>query len=127
MRVPQSLKSEVIYARDIVKAGLDAATSAGKTIPGQEPPPNLARASQCAILPALLGAAIGALSVYLGRKGRFGSGAVVGGVVGGFVGFTGGIAWNTRDRTGLCVRNAAHNVQAVRDAHWLEKHPVAYA
>jgi hypothetical protein len=122
MRIVPTLKSEAIYARDIVKAGLDAATSAGKVNA-----PGLARASQIALAPALLGAAVGVLGIYLGRKGRPGNAAVVGGLVGCALGFTGGVAWGTRVRTGAAARNALHNVQAVRDARWLEKNPVAYA
>jgi hypothetical protein len=127
MRVLPSLKSEVIYARDIVKAGLDAATSAGKECPDKKPAATLAHASQTALAPAALGVAIGVLSVYLGRKGRFGTTAVVGGLLGGALGFTGGVAWGTRQRTRDYYLNASHNVQAVRDARWLEKNPVAYA
>ena len=121
MRLLPSLKSEVIYARDIVKAGLDAAA------PGEETSATLARASQSALAPAAVGVAIGVLGVYLGRKDRNAIAALVGGLVGGALGFTGGVAWGTRERTRTCCVNAAQNVQAVRDAHWLEKNPVAYA
>ena len=120
--LPQ-LKSEVIYARDIIKAGLDAASSAGK----DEAQPTFARVSQSALMPAALGVAAGALGVYLGRKDRNATTALLGGLIGGAVGFTGGVAWGTRERTRTAVQNAAQNVQAVRDAHWLEKNPVAYA
>jgi len=114
------LKSEVAYARDIVKAGIDA-------VPGKEAATNLARAGQSALAPAALGVAIGVISVFLWRKGRLGSTAVVGGLVGGALGFTGGVAWGTRQRTKVYYQAATQNVQAVRDAHWLEKNPVAYA
>jgi hypothetical protein len=127
MRILPSLKSEVIYARDMVKAGLDAAASAGKSVPGEEPTADLARVSQSALATAALGAAIGLLSVYLGRRGRLGNTAALGCLVGGALGFTGGVAWGTRQQTRLCCLNAVHNVQTVRDAHWLEKNPVAYA
>jgi hypothetical protein len=127
MRIPPSLKSEVIFARDIVKAGLDAAASAGKAGPDGEPPAPLGRISQSALAPAAIGVAVGVLGVYLGRKDRKALTAVLAGLAGGALGFTGGVAWGTRDRTKACCQNAAHNVQVVRDAHWLEKNPVAYA
>jgi hypothetical protein len=123
MRILPTLKSEAVYARDIVKAGLDAASSVRKTPPGD----SLARVSQSALLPAALGAAVGILGVYLGRKGRAGNAAVLGGLVGCALGFSGGVAWGTRARTGAAARGAMLNVQAVRDAHWLEKNPIAYA
>lgn len=125
MRILPTLKSEAVYAREIVKAGFDAATSTRKT-PGENSP-SLARVSQGALAPAALGAAVAILGVYLARKGRSGNAAVVGGLVGCALGFTGGVAWGTRARTRVAARNALHNVQAVRDAHWLEKNPVAYA
>jgi hypothetical protein len=125
MQIAPLLKSEVIYARDIVKAGLDASASVGKS-------DELARVSQSALAPAALGAAIGVLGVVLGRKGlerrgRLGNAAVLGGVVGCALGFTGGFAWGTRKRTKDYCLTAAQNVQAVRDAHWLKKNPIAYA
>ena len=121
MQILPSIKAEFLYARDVVKAGVEGATSSGAGAAG------LTRASQSALAPAALGAAIGILSIYLGRRGRSGSAAVVGGVVGGALGFTGGVAWSTRQHARACCRNAAHGVQAVRDAHWLEKNPIAYA
>jgi hypothetical protein len=113
MRVLPSLKSEAIYARDIVKAGLDGATSGKKAVT------NLA--------PAAVGVAIGILGVYLGRKGRVGNSALLGGLVGGALGFSSGVVWGTRQEARQGYRQAAQGVQAVRDAHWLEKNPVAYA
>ena len=127
MGILPSLKSEAVYARDIVKAGLDAATSAVKTLPADTHRADLARIGQSSLAPAVLGAAIGILTVYLGRRGRAGTTAILGGLVGGALGFTGGVAWGTRQHTKLCYRAATTNIQSVRDAHWLEKNPVAYA
>ena len=78
MRIPSSLKSEVIYARDVVKAGLDVAVP---------------------LAPAALGAAVVIL----------------------------GVVWGTCEQARQRCLDAAHGVQAVRNAHWLEKHPIAYA
>jgi hypothetical protein len=119
MRIPPRLKSEVSYARDIVKAGMDATSP--------EPAADLARASQSALWPAALGGAMGFLIIYLGRRGARGKMALLDGLVGGALGFAGGVAWGTRQHTRVYYQKAAHNVQAVRDAHWLKKNPVAYA
>ncbi|HEY3837300.1 MAG TPA: hypothetical protein VGL72_12045 [Bryobacteraceae bacterium] len=113
MGILPSLKSEVIYARDMVKAGLDAAASGEKAVT------NLA--------PAVLGVAVGVLGVYLGRKGRMGNRALLGGLIGGALGFSSGVVWGTREQARVGCINAAQSVQAVRDARWLEKNPVAYA
>jgi hypothetical protein len=127
MRIPESFKAEFIYARDIVKAGLDATAAVTQTNPGAAPPVSLARASQSALGVAVLGAGIGVLGVYLGRKGRMGNAAFLGCLVGGALGFSSGVAWGTREHTKRYCQTAAHNVQGVRDAHWLEKNPIAYA
>ena len=127
MRIPQSFKSEFIYARDIVKAGLDATSAVMQTKSGEPAPVNLGRVSQSALGLAALGAGIGVLGVYLGRKGRMGNSAAVGCLVGGALGFSSGVAWGTREQTKKYCQTAAHNVQGVRDAHWLEKNPIAYA
>src|SRR5690349_10929199 len=118
MRIPSLLQSEVEYARDIVRAGLETPPST---------PFHLANVSQSALAPAALGVAIGVLSVFMGQKGRSTSSAVVSGLLGGALGFAGGVAWGTRDQARRYYQHAAHNVQSVRDAHWLEKNPVAYA
>ena len=113
MEILPSLKSEVIYARDIVKAGLDAAASGEKAMG--------------TLAPAVLGVAIGVLGVYLGRKGRIGNSALLGGLVGGALGFSSGVVWGTREQARKGCIEAAQSVKAVRDARWLEKNPVAYA
>jgi len=119
MKIVPALKSEAAYARDIVKAGLDGV--------GNAKGPELGRVSQHALAPAVLGAAVAILGVYLGRKGRTGSAAVLGGLVGCAIGFAGGVAWGTRSHASAAAKSAIRNVQVVRDAHWLEKNPVAYA
>jgi hypothetical protein len=51
----------------------------------------------------------------------------VGGLLGGVLGFGGGVAWGSREAASAIARRAAKNLGAVRDQHWLEKHPIAYA
>ena len=100
MKVLPSLKSEVTFARNIVKAGLDAAGSARQPAPGQETAASLTRVSQSALAPAAIGAAVGVLSVVLGRRGRLGTTQWSRDwrmLVGFGCGFVGGVAWGTRD------------------------------
>ena len=111
--------TSIEYAREIVKAGYNGVAHAEA--------PQMGLVSQNALAPAALGAAVAVLGVYLGRKGRTGSAALIGGILGCAVGFVGGVAWGTRSHASEAAKNALQNVQAVRDAHWLEKNPVAYA
>ena len=126
MRLPPSVKSEIAYARDIVEAGLGATHT--KTVAGdQTARPSLARVSQSALVSAAVGAVIGVLGICLTQRERKGQHAILGGLIGCAVGFGGGVAWSTRNQTSAVARTAIKNVQAVRDARWLQKNPIAYA
>jgi hypothetical protein len=127
MKIPASLKSEITYSRKLLEAGLNAATAVRDGAPNQTLSPEFARAARGAWAPAAIGAAIGVLGLCLVRKGRSGRDALVGGLVGGFLGFGGGVIWGSREATAGIARKAARNLGTVRDAHWLEKHPITYA
>jgi hypothetical protein len=124
MNIPTSLKSEIAYSRKLLEAGLDAVTAVRDGAPNQTLAPEFARAARDAWLPAAIGTAVG---VFLARKSKTGRGALMGGLLGGAVGFGGAVAWGSRQVTGVIARRAAKNLSAVSDAHWLEKHPITYA
>ena len=127
MKIPASLKSEMAYSRRLLEAGLKSATAAPAGAPNATLAPELARAARGAWVPAMIGAAVGILAVYSARKSRSGRGALLAGLIGGACGFGGGVAWSSRAATSSAVRHAAKNIGAVRDEHWLQKHPIAYA
>jgi hypothetical protein len=79
-------------------------------------------------MPGLVGAYIGALGAALGTRRRRAYGVVmISTTLGAVIGFTTGMAWGTRRLTGGIVQGAKKNIGAVRDAHWLERHPIDYA
>lgn len=125
MKLPRALKPDVTYARNLVGAGLQGISTARKEQKEDERifTPALARTVWA---PIAIGAAVGVLAACLNgkRKSRH---AVVGGLVGSVVGFGSGVAWASRGITKSAARNAISKVNTVRDAHWLEKNPVAYA
>jgi hypothetical protein len=127
MRIPASVKSEFSYSRKLFEAGLNAASSVGGGARNESLAPELARAARAAWVPAAVGVAVGILGVCLVPKSRSGRGALVGGLLGGIVGFGGGVAWGSRRATSAIARRAARNLGAVRDQRWLEKNPIAYA
>lgn len=123
MRTPRWLESDVHYAKNLVGAGLDGVTSAWKQ-PGE---PRFPAVSKSALwMPIAIGAAIGAFGSSLRTPRRLGPRTAIGGLVGGALGLGGSVAWASRGLTGAVVRNTVHKVNAARDAHWLEKNPVAY-
>ncbi len=74
------------------------------------------------------GAALGALSAGLQRRdARRSRAAAVGCVVGSALGLSAVMAWRSRELTRSAARKAVRGINTVRDAHWLEKNPIAYA
>ncbi|MEI9974907.1 MAG: hypothetical protein WDO73_24340 [Ignavibacteriota bacterium] len=127
MRIPASVKSELTYSRKLFEAGVNAASVVGDSVRKEALAPEFARAARAAWVPAALGVGVGILGVCLVTKGKSGRGALVGGLLGGILGFSGGFAWGSREATSTIARQAAKNLGAVRDQHWLEKNPIAYA
>jgi hypothetical protein len=130
MRVSSSLHSEVAYAGNIIKAAADAAN----TLYGREWAAGAPLLMQHALASAVAGAAIGVLAAgiwvaYPGHRkpGVEKNNVIWGGIMGCAIGFAAALAWETRDHARRSLEQAARNIQTVRDAHWLEKHPIAYA
>ena len=111
------------YAKNLVGAGLDGVTSVWKQ-PGATRFPAVSKSALW--LPIAIGAAIGAFGSSLRTPRRLGHRTALGGLVGGALGLGGSVAWASRGFTGAVVRNTVHKVNEARDAHWLEKNPVAY-
>jgi hypothetical protein len=77
---------------------------------------------------AAIGGTIGALCALLnGRRNSRYRVVTLAGLVGGAIGFGSGVAWASRGFTSAVARNVTRNVNAVRDARWLEKNPINYA
>jgi hypothetical protein len=77
--------------------------------------------------PTAIGATIGAVGARLIRREKGASGMAIGGLIGSLFGFGAALAWASRDFTGPAARKTLRGVNAVRDAHWLETHPITYA
>lgn len=121
MHISESLQSEINYSRKLVEAGLDGGRSSA--VLRQE----FGRSVRSAWLPVVAGAAVGLLAAHFGGKRKTGRGAVWGALAGGALGFGGSMAWSSRAVTSKVFRTAGKNLHAVRDEHWLEKHPISYA
>jgi hypothetical protein len=121
-------KSEVEYGRKVLDSGLEGARFGQETFLNGGPlTPFLNESVRKAWKPAVLGACIGAL----GSRPAKGHGSVLGmlmyGLLGGAIGFSAGVTWESRRLTASAASGALRNIHRVRDEHWLEKHPVAYA
>ena len=79
-------------------------------------------------MPGVIGAYVGALGATIGHRRKPQYGAVLGAsLLGAAIGLSTGMAWGTRRLAGDMARGAKKNIDAVRDARWLEKNPIDYA
>ena len=123
MRITSLLSSDIAYFKSLIRAGLDGVTSARNEMHGVFTP----GLKDAAWAPAVLGAGIEVLSTCFGKGRRSVPRAAIGGLVGSAVALGGGAAWASRRFTGMAARRAMRGVNNVRDARWLEKHPIDYA
>ena len=113
------LKAELDYFWRLMAAGWEGATSTREKSAGRPP-------ARALLAPATIGAGIGALSASLRRTHRTGSSVAMAALLGGAVGLGAGAAWASRDSAGAAMRATIRRINATRDAHWLENHPIAY-
>jgi len=116
------------YGRELVGSGLQGASKGRAAFLNGGPISSfLADVNKEALKLATLGACIGVLGGYLGRKHRPAVRTVAYGALGGAVGFAAGFAWSSHTFAGSVARGALTNVAATRDQHWLKSHPIDYA
>ena len=74
-----------------------------------------------------VGACVGVLRFYAnGRRDRLPR-TIAWSMLGSAIGFCAGFAWKTRELTASMGRSSLKQMGAVRDQHWLERHPIDYA
>jgi len=87
----------------------------------------LSRSVRASWAPTVMGASVGALCALLAQGSKPKNTVVVAmGVVGGFVGFSAGVAWETRQLSSGIARGALRGIGSTRDSHWLGKHPINF-
>jgi hypothetical protein len=117
-------ESAFVYFKQLVRAGLDGIDSARNERDGRVFTPPL---QTVVWTPTAIVATIGMLSAHLIGKRKSVSRVALGGLAGSVLGFGAALAWASRDFIGPAARTAVRRVDAVRDAHWLESHPIDYA
>jgi len=128
MDLRQWSKAEMEYGRKVLDSGLHGVRSGREEfLHGKPLTPFLGESARKALMPAALGACIGVLSSLPTKPDRSISRALLFGVLGGVLGFGAGFAWESRRLTASAAHDALRNIHKVRDEHWVEKHPVAYA
>lgn len=128
MKIGDWLKSELEYGRDLADSGWQGARTAADSMLQEEAVSELlTRSARASWAPTVLGAGLGAFCGLLAQRRKPNNAAVVAlGVVGGFVGFTVGVAWETRELSSGIARGAMRKIGTTRDSHWLGKHPINF-
>jgi hypothetical protein len=121
-------KSQADYGREILHSGLEGARSGGEAFLHGEPlTPFLSEFVRSALKPAAVGAFIGVLGSYPGKRERSVARALAYGLLGGAIGLGAGVAWESRRLSASVAGGALRNIGRARDEHWLTKHPIDYA
>jgi len=124
MKLQEWLKSELEYSHDLVNSAVLGARRVIADEPASEVFTNAALNS----LPlAAMGACVVTLAAHRGRKRMSSRTELLFGLAGAVLGFSAGIALRARPVVEEIAHEAVHNINGVREAHWLERHPIDYA
>jgi hypothetical protein len=117
MQTLRSLESAQAYVWQLVGAGLGGIDAARRELDGGAITP--ATVWQ----PAAIGTTVGMITAHLlgKRKDAFRT------ALGGVLGLGAGLLWAARGSIPQATRTVVRHVNAARDAHWLEAHPIDYA
>jgi hypothetical protein len=130
MNLMEWSKSSVDYGRKLVNSAVEGARDGeDEFLDVQEEAlaPYLGESARHAIRPAVIGAGLGVLAACVGSGQRSGARIVVGGLLGGALGFGAGLLWDSRQLTASVTSGAWKSINKTRDEHWLETHPIDYA
>jgi len=116
------------YGRTLVKSGVSGMRSGREShLNGRPLSEVLTQSARASLSLATIGACVGLLRCYVsGRRGRVPR-TVAWSAIGSAIGFCAGFAWKTRELTASMGRGSLKQMGVVRDAHWLERHPIDYA
>ena len=122
------LNSQMAYGHELVHSAVEGARSAREHALANQPVSAVLRRSARQSLPMMaIGASIGLLALYSARKRRTTRNQVLFSMLGAIIGLGTNMALSTRELTGEIVHEAVRNINTVRNAHWLAKHPIDYA
>jgi xanthosine utilization system XapX-like protein len=124
VKIGEWLKSEVGYGRDLADSGWQGARNA---LSGEPVGAILSQSARDSWAPTVLGAGVGAFCGLLVQRRKPNPAVVaVMSIVGGCLGFTAGVAWETRQLSSEMARGAMRKMGSTRDSRWLGKHPINF-
>jgi len=127
MNVLEWSKSEVDYGRKLMDSAREGARRGqGEFLKDESLGSYLERVAWRAMAPTIVGACLGWLGGSLQSR-RTRSRALVGGLLGGVIGFGAGVVWENRKLTASVASEAWKSLNQTRGEHWFEKNPIDYA
>lgn len=128
MNVKEWSKSSAAYGRKLVQSTIEGMhTGRDAFLDEERLTPYFAEITRKSLVPAALGAVVGACCGYLASHRRSAGRAMGGSILGGTIGFSTGLIWESRELTASVGTSVRESVQHTRDEHWFEKHPIDYA
>lgn len=128
MHLSQWSKSEVEYGRRVLNSGLEGVRSGREAfLHGRPLTPFFCESIREAFKPALVGACVAVATDRPKNENRSLGRTLTSGVLGGLIGFSFGMLWQTRFLLTSSAGAAVEKIGRVRDEHWLERHPIDYA
>jgi hypothetical protein len=128
MNVVEWSESNVDYGRKLVNSALEGArTGENEFLKEESLASFLSESARQALVPAAIGACLGALGGYLATGQRSKTRALVCALLGGAVAFGAGVIWESRQLTASVASQSWKSVGKTRDEHWFEKNPIDYA
>jgi hypothetical protein len=128
MDLRQWSRSSADYGRRLLDSGIEGARSGRESfLNGESLTPFLSESVRSAVTPAVLGACLGVLGSCPGYRQKSTTRALAFGLLGGAIGLSLGLAWESRRLTASAAGGALRSIGRVRDERWLAKHPIDYA
>lgn len=128
MNLATFLKPNAGYGRKLLRSALEGAHSGEEAyLHGKPFTIFVDESARNALKPAVLAACLGLLGGYRGYRHRSPGRAMAYGVLGGTIGFSVGLAWQSRGLTASVASAAWKKIGRTRDEHWLDQNPIDYA
>ncbi len=128
MSVGRWVKSSAEYGQRILDAGIEGARSGeDEFLEDKRLISVLGESVKDSMVPTAVGVAAGVLLGYVIYRRNSTARSLACGLLGGLLGFSGGMAWENRRLGASVVGGAMKNIGKVRDEQWLRRHPINYA
>jgi hypothetical protein len=128
MSVGRWVKSSADYGQRIVDAGIEGARSGeGEFLEDKRLISVLGESARDSMVPTAVGVAVGVLIGYAIYRRNSAARSLACGLLGGLLGFGGGMAWENRRLGASVVSGAMRNIGKVCDEQWLRRNPITYA